>query len=896
MLLHRIRVALFFVAAAVAVGYAAQGNRSWPPGLQQVSEDSPPISPEEALKRFYMPPGYRVELVASEPLVQDPVMIDWDGDGRMWVVEMPGYMPDINAKGEHEAIGKIVVLEDTDGDGRMDKRTVFQDGLVLARWLKVLDRGVLVAEPPNLWLFQDTNGDLRADRKELVTDRYGRRQGNVEHNANSLLWALDNNIYTSEIDIDLRLEGGKFDVRTTLSRGQWGITQDDAGRIFRNTNESALHVDLIPAHYYMRHPNLLRTRGSYESLNGPNGELNDVWPIRPTRGVNRGYQYGILREDGTLAKYTSVCTPMVYRGDRLPAELYGNIFIVDPTVNLVSRIILGDSPGGLTASKAYRDVRGEFLASTDERFRPVNLSIAPDGTLYVVDMYRGIIQHKGYMTEYLRDYVLKNKLEQPNSYGRIYRVMHETTKRDTTPLEGASAATSRGGAARGRPATNLVQLLSHPNGWRRDMAQQLLVERDDKSVVPALRKLALSATDARARLKALWVLDAFDVIEPNDVTSALSHANRDVRVSGLRLAERWLRVPNHPIHGAVLKRLDDTDWAVRRQLAATLGELPAGSKEAALATLLERNGDDPIAVDAALSGLRGSELAVLDRLLQGAGETPQRSAAITMLAATIVRVGEDAPVQALLQRVAETSRAAWQRSALLRGAEVALLAASMPGTAARGAGDPSAPCEKCPGGRGGPGGARAFPGALEGADPPAPPARAGGPFVSLEREPALTSVAAQPGELGDRAAKVIARIGWPGKPGMAPAAAPLGADDQKRFTAGQEIYKNLCEGCHGADGREQPGGTPNIAGAASVIGVPGVPIRVLLHGKEGPIGLMPAHGDTLNDADIAAVLTYVRRAWGQTAAPIDPSAVQQVRSATKGRTRAWTPEELAAIK
>ena len=444
--------------------------------------------------------------------------------------------------------------------------------------------------------------------------------------------------------------------------------------------------------------------------------------------------------------------------------------------------------------------------------------------------------------------------------------------------------------------TQLVQLLSHPNGWRRDMAQQLLVERADKSVVPAVRKLALSAAEVRTRLKALWVLDGLDAIEPNDVMPALSHADRDVRVSALRLSERWLRTPNHPIQGAVMKLLDDTDWAVRRQLAATLGELPAGSKEAALASILERHGDDPIAVDAALSGSRGSELAVLDRLLQPAVETSQRSAAITMLAATIVRVGEDAPIQTLLQRVAETSRVNWQRFALLRGAEVALLAATMPGNPSRGGGDPNAPCEKCPGGRGGPGGARAFPGALEGADPPAPPARAGGPFVALSREPALIAVAAEKGELGDRAAKVMARIGWPGKAGAAPAAAPLSAADQKRFAAGQEIYKNLCEGCHGADGREQPGATPNIAGAPNVIGAPGVPIRVLLHGKEGPIGLMPAHGDTLNDTEIAAVLTYIRRAWGQTAGPIDAAAVQQVRTATAGRTRAWTPEELAQIK
>jgi mono/diheme cytochrome c family protein len=801
----------------------------------------------------------------------------------MWDVEMPGYMPDINASGEHAPVGKVVVLEDTDGDGRMDKRTVFQDGLVLARWLKVMDRGVLVAEPPNLWLFQDTDGDLRADRKELVTGRYGRKEANVEHNANSLLWALDNNIYTSEVDIDLRLKGGKFEVRPTLARGQWGITQDDAGRIFRNTNESALHVDLIPARYFLRHSGLMRTRGSHESLTGPNGELNETWPIRPTRGVNRGYQFGILRPDGTLAKFTSVCTPMVYRGDRLPGELYGNVFVVDPTVNLVSRIILSDGKDGLTARKAYSDVKGEFLASTDERFRPVNLSLAPDGTLYVVDMYRGIIQHKGYMTEYLRDYVLRNKLEQPNSYGRIYRIVHDTTRRDTTRVSFKT------------PAAQLVSMLSHPNGWRRDMAQQLLVERSDTSVVPALRKVAHGA-EVRARLKALWVLDALDAIEPADVTAALSHQNRDVRVSGLRLAERWLGQSGHPIQTAVMKLAGDGDWAVRRQLAATLGELPAPSKEAAVASLLERYGDDPIAMDAAISGLSGSELVVLDRLLAAPAETPQRVAAITMLAATIVRAGANAPVQALLQRISESTRVMWQRSALMSGAEVALLGATMPGTAPRAAVDPNAPCEKCPGGRGGPGGSRAFPGALAGADPPAAPARAGGPFVSLANEPALIAVAAEKGALGDRAAKVLARIGWPGKPGMAPAAAALNAAEQKRFAAGQEIYRNICEGCHGADGREQPGATPNIAGAPSVIGNPGIPIRVLLHGKEGPVGLMPAHGDTLSDEEIAAVLTYTRRAWGQSAEPIDAAAVQQIRAATADRKRAWTPEELARIK
>ena len=189
-----------------------------------------------------MPPGYHLELVVSEPMVQDPVVIDWDADGRLWVVEMLGYMNDIQATGEHNPVGRVVVLEDTNGDGVMDKRTVFADHLVLPRALKVLDHGVLVGEPPNLWLMKDTNGDLKADTKELVSNAYGRLDANVEHNANSLLWAQDNWIYTSEVDLRLRLDHDKVQVQKTLARGQWGATQDDAGRVFRNSNESALHA------------------------------------------------------------------------------------------------------------------------------------------------------------------------------------------------------------------------------------------------------------------------------------------------------------------------------------------------------------------------------------------------------------------------------------------------------------------------------------------------------------------------------------------------------------------------------------------------------------------------------------------------------------------------------
>lgn len=869
-----------FGSPAARVGFAqgASSGTAWPPVVVPVSGDTTAKTAEESMRTFTVPPGYRVELVASEPMIQDPIVTEFDADGRMWVIEMPGFMPELNPSNESERqpTGRVVVLDDTDNDGRMDTRRVFLDSLVLPRALKVLSDGVLIAEPPSLWFVKfDAQGN--AGEKTLVSNTYGTRNAGIEHNENSLWWGFDNWLHTSEGTTHLRRKQGVFEVQRTLSRGQWGVTHDDAGRIYRNTNESVLHVDLVPTEYYARNPNLLRTRGAYESLAGADREVNRIWPAHATPGVNRGYVVNVLGPNGALANFTSVSAPAVFRGDRLPADVYGNVFVVEPAANLVSRIILDDSGPELVARKAYEGA--EFLVSTDERFRPVAASPGPDGTLYILDMYRGIIQHRDFITEYLRDQIVGRNLTMPVSRGRLYRVVHETIARGPRPrLSVASSA-------------QLVAHLSHANGWWRDTAHRMLVERADAATVPALRALAMQVTDTRARLHALWILDGIDAIDEATVRQALVAPDRDIRRAAVRIAERWLGDANHPVAADVRARIQDSDRSVRRQVAASLGVLPERDRVAAVSTLLAADGDDPIAADAALSSLRGVEDATLTQMLASAERTPPREAAIAMLTATVMRSADDTAIHHVFAQIGNRERVEWQRAALLSGVEVAWLNARAPGTPAPrpAAPAPTAPCPTCPGARTGPGGASAF-------MPPAAGGRQGGPApIRVNREPeSLAAIAAGAGPLADRASRILPRIEWPGKPGSKPVA-PLSAAEQQRFDAGREVFTNTCAACHQADGRGRDRVAPTLVGADLVLASPGVSARILINGKEGSTGLMPPLGQGLSDDQIAAVLTYIRRQWGNTASPVDAATIRGARSETSGRARPWSQDEIAAL-
>ena len=783
---------ILLCASSFVVLDAFQTRTAWPPPVQKTAEKSPALSAEEEQKTFVLPPGYRAELVAKEPLVIDPIAIDFDADGRLWVLEMPGFMSEPGALNSREPINTVAVLQDRDGDGVMDTRTVFADKLILARALKVLDRGVLVGEPPNLWLMRDTDGDFKADTKELVNGTYGRGEAGIEHNANSLYWALDNVIYTSEHDWHLRLRKGAFEIVPTLSRGQWGATQDDAGRIYRNVNDAPLFVDFVPARYYARNPNLVRTRGLYDPL--ISREASTIWPIRQTRGVNRGYRDQFFRPDGSSVTIQGVGTPVIYRGDNLPKELYGDAFITDSTTNLVHRYkIVDDGTGRLHAIDGYR--KGEILASSDERFRPVNMLGGPDGALYVVDMYRGVVQEAVYWTDYLREYVKERDLEKPVKLGRIWRIVHDTTRRVRAPRLSTA------------PPAELVQALSHANGWWRDTAQQLLVQRGETSVVPQLKQLAAQSPDWRARLHALWTLDGLDAIEPAQVERALADKSADVRASALRLSERWLREPNHPLAGGRPRadgrlELDRPPSACRDNRRAAGGSAARGGRRPA----------DPLRQRPDCRGRHGQRPARTrgrraDAVRPGEDRGPSPDV-VTMLAGAIARSGDAAGVQQVLARATDAGAVPWQRTALLQGLEAGLA------------------------GGGGRGGGR-------GRGAPAPR------VVSLPAEPTeITRLAAAGGDTGAIAARVAARLDWPGKPAPpAVAAPPLTADEQKLFVAGSDLYKGLCVACHQEDGKGREKLAPSLVGSRFVVSPdPGLAARILLGGKEGVIGSDAAAG------------------------------------------------------
>ncbi|MBL9189599.1 MAG: c-type cytochrome [Opitutaceae bacterium] len=824
--------AIFLPLSLIAQRGDRAGEVQAPPPAHIKIPPAPILTAEQALKTFTIAKGFRIEAVATEPLLGDPIAMQFGPDGRLWVVEMRGYMHDVDGKGEDQPIGNIAVLADTDGDGRFDKRTVFASGLVMPRALSLVGDGVLVAEPPKLWFMRDTNGDGVADQKTEVAADYA-PTNNHEHNANGLAWLLDNWIYSANSTARFRYEGGvKFTRESTITRGQWGITQDDTGRPYYNSNSDPLRFDAVPSAYLRRNPYFSATGTAVQIVPA----RLPVYPGRVTPGVNRGYQ--ILDKEGKITAVTATCGPVIYRGTLFPAEFRGDAFIAEPSANLVKRITLTEKDGALKGANAYEGA--EFLTSTDERFRPVNLFNGPDGALYVVDMYRGILQHKTYVTSFLRKQIEERGLADGIGLGRIWRIVPE----------GAPSAKFDQGLARADTAT-LTAKLSDPNGWMRDTAQRLLVERRDPAAAPLLRALARTARDPLGRLHALWTLDGLDATDRPTVLAALGDGDARVCAAAIRLAEKFLKPAADE---AVLTRLialaSRSEPAVRLQLAFSLGEARTPVADAALRALLVAAGGQPYLVDAVVSGLARREAVFIEAIAREAKATsPAVTAAVTAAASAAMKSGDPARLGPVLAFAADAAAPAWARTAALDGVE------------------------------------RSFSRLFDGKLIP----------MNLTAEPkALVALAQAGGPEAARAEKLLAALRWPGKPGMGAAAAvKLTPAEQKLFDQGKVQYATLCAACHQPEGQGLAGLAPPLVFSRWVLGDERILASIVLAGKSQDNLVMPGLRAALDDEAIASVLTYIRNSWEHTAGAVTPASVARMRTMTAGREQPWNEDDLA---
>lgn len=772
---------LLVLALGAGVGLVAQvGDRAAidtaPPPADWKIPPAPVRTPEASMQMMDLQPGFRIELVAAEPLVQDPIAFAFDERNRLWVLEWPSYnwplrdvLPGLEA--QPAPASRLVVLQDTTGDGRMDTRTVFAE-MEWPRGIQLVDGGVLLFALPDVVFLRDTDGDDRADSREVV---YAGLPIPVNPHAapSSPSWTLDNWTYGLQVDERLRFAGNtRVAVRSGRLAGQWGMSHDDYGRLFFSYNQDHIRGSLVPTAYATRNPHYTASAGIDVRI----GLDNDVWPHGITPGVNRRAQ---LRDDGRLRVFTANAAPTVYRGEQFPAEYHGNVFVGESAGRLIRRSVLTEQDGIITGTNAYSE--REFLFSHDERFRPVFSATGPDGALYVADMYRGVIEGHIFVTTFLRNQIVDRGLHQPfNGMGRIYRIVHDGRPLATQPVVAAG------------DAPGWLPLLSHPNGHWRDMAQRMLVASGSSSVIPAVRTLATSHSDPRVRLHALWTLEGLGAADDDLVRGRLADATSHVRLAALRLAET--RLKDGPMRRAVLALSADADLMVRRQVLYTLGASTEADVEAVRLQLLRRDAAAPFVVDAFMSGLAGRERRTLDALIRStewATDRAEHRALLTALATAISNAGQREDIEALQGLTAVTSgQAVWQREALLAGVKASTRAAA-PAVAA-----------------------------------------------STPREATAAALVEQ----------------------------------------GRAAYA-ICAACHQQDGRGLPALAPPLAGAATVTGAPAALIDIVLQGRDQDPAypsMPPLAG--LPDDQLAAILTYVRQAWGHAAPSITPDAVRARRA------------------
>jgi putative membrane-bound dehydrogenase-like protein len=649
--LPRLRSSLLvtlFVAGAVAA-------RSAEPGPEISAKDLPrlpAIAADKALGTFQIRPGLKLELVAAEPLVRDPIEVCFDENGRMFVVEMIDYS---EMRNEKPHWGRISVLEDTDGDGRYDKSTVFVDDLPWPTGIFWANGGLYVTATPDIFFCKDTNGDGKADTREPVFTGFGVDFApyavdklNMQAMLNSLRWGLDNRIHgltapnggdiTSPLTPkakpvsvrrrDFTIEPRTQALGTEAGGGQYGLAFDDRGRRFTCNNSDHIRVFMYDTRYEARNPFYTTMPPALQSIaaDGPAAEVYRTSPDEPWRLIRTQWRVsgatpGMVEGGGRASGYfTSATGLMIYRGNALPPEYVGDAFIADCGSNLIHHKKVREDGISLIGERPENEQRTEFLTSNDTWFRPVQMANAPDGALYIIDMYREIIEHPWSLPQNLKKHL---DLNSGNDRGRIYRVVTPGFKPPALPKLGKAAV------------AELVQTLGHANGWHRDTAARLLYERQDRACVPLLEKFLRESPAPLGRMHALWALEGQNALKPDHVLRGLDDADERVRENAVLLSERFLGAKS-PAAATVTPRLfalaADPSIRVRYQLAFTLGELKSATAVPALAAIVGRDAGDQWVRAAVLSSLaEGSgemfrrTVAQLTELNRGGGEAAEKA-------------------------------------------------------------------------------------------------------------------------------------------------------------------------------------------------------------------------------------------------------------------------------
>jgi mono/diheme cytochrome c family protein/glucose/arabinose dehydrogenase len=522
------------------------------------------LSPEEEQMRFLLPPGYRIEPVLADPLIEDPVGVTFDGNGRMYVLEMRSYMQDADGSNSRAPISRISRHEDTDGDGTYDKHTVFVDKMVMPRMAFPLEDGVILAletDNRDMFKYTDTNGDGVADKKELFYPNVG-RVTNMEWQPGGLTWALDNWLYMTYNPFRLRImPGGKvLREETEPNGGQWWSAQDNYGKTWWVDGGG----EVGPVNFQAP-----IVYGAFNVADNFEPDFQVPWPATGGIADMQGGMNRVRMPDGTLNHFTAASGVEIYRGHALPQDMVGDLFFGEPVGRIVRRAKVVVRDGLTQLQNAYP--KSEFLRSTDPLFRPVAVHNAPDGSLIVVDMYTGIIQDAQFVgpNSYLRRKVEQYKLDQLHNFGRVWKITYEGTAPDRQRPRMYSET-----------AAQLVKHLEHANGWWRDTAQKLLVLKQDESIVPALRTMVRSSGNQLARIHALWTLEGLGALDAALARELMKSPDPQIRIQAIRASETLFKAKDSSFAADYKAMMEDRDpdVVIQAMLTLNLHKIPDADK------------------------------------------------------------------------------------------------------------------------------------------------------------------------------------------------------------------------------------------------------------------------------------------------------------------------------